>query len=202
MLCQFCVRTVYPTLAASSCQVLLEQVKTMIAKSLAAKTKVTTILISAEMINQKNEVKSIFRLDRKLAPTLMIIEDIDTAGTVSRRFTDHPILGEYLQAMDGMEPNNGMVIIATTNHTENIDPAISDRPGRFDRIIDVPLPNFAQRIGIISNILGKMPTEEISDSDITKVASSSSGLSGRIREIVQTAMIEAIYSGRQKVSAY
>ena len=77
--------------------------KTMIAKSLAAKSNVTTILISAEMINQKNEVKSIFRLGRKLAPTLMIIEDIDTAGTVSRRFTDHPILGEYLQAMDSME---------------------------------------------------------------------------------------------------
>ena len=129
--------------------------KTMIAKSLAAKSNVMTILISAEMINQKNEVKSIFRLGRKLAPTLMIIEDIDTAGTVSRRFTDHPILGEYLQAMDGMEPNNGMVIIATTNHTENIDPAISDRPGRFDRIIDVPLPNFAQRIGIILTFSAK-----------------------------------------------
>ena len=176
--------------------------KTMIAKSLGAKTNVTTILISAEMINQKNEVKSIFRLGRKLAPTLMIIEDIDTAGTVSRRFTDHPILGEYLQAMDGMEPNNGMVIIATTNHTENIDPAISDRPGRFDRIIDVPLPNYSQRAGIISNILGKMPTENISEKDIAKVANSSSGLSGAwIREIVQTAMIEAIYSGREKVSA-
>ena len=45
-------------------------------------------------------------MGRKLAPTLMIIEDIDTAGTVSRRFTDHPILGEYLQAMDGMESND------------------------------------------------------------------------------------------------
>ena len=175
--------------------------KTMIAKSLASKTSVTTILISAEMIQQKNEVKSIFRLGRKLAPTLMIIEDIDTAGTVSRRFTDHPILGEYLQSMDGMEPNNGMVIIATTNHTENIDPAISDRPGRFDRIIDVPLPNYSQRSGIISNILAKMPAEEISESEIAKIANRSSGLSGAwIREIVQTAMIEAIYAGREQVN--
>lgn len=175
--------------------------KTMIAKSLAAKTNVTTILISSEMIQQKNEVKSIFRLGRKLAPTLMIIEDIDTAGTVSRRFTDHPILGEYLQAMDGMEPNNGMVIIATTNHTENIDPAISDRPGRFDRIIDIPLPNYSQRAGIISNIMDKMPNDEISEGDIAKLANHSSGLSGAwIREIVQTAMIEAIYAGREQVS--
>ena len=52
----------------------------------------------------------------------MIIEDIDTAGTVSRKFTDHPILGEYLEMdMDGMQPNDGMLILATTNHTENID---------------------------------------------------------------------------------
>jgi len=110
-------------------------------------------------------------------------------------------LGEYLQSMDGMEPNNGMVIIATTNHTENIDPAISDRPGRFDRIIDVPLPNYSQRSGIISNILTKMPAEEISESEIAKIANRSSGLSGAwIREIVQTAMIEAIYAGREQVS--
>ena len=59
---------------------------------------------------------------RKLAPTLIIIEDIDTAGTVSRKFTDHPILGEYLQSMDGMDANNGILVLATTNHTENIDP--------------------------------------------------------------------------------
>ena len=85
---------------------------------------------------------------------LIIIEDIDTAGTVSRKFTDHPILGEYLQAMDGMEANNGVVVLATTNHTENIDPAISDRPGRFDRIIEVPLPDKAQRKEIIQNLNG------------------------------------------------
>ena len=68
--------------------------KTMMAKSLAAQANVTTILISAEMIQGPSQVKKAFKVGRKLAPTLMIIEDIDTAGTVSRRFTDHPILGE------------------------------------------------------------------------------------------------------------
>ena len=133
----------------------------MIAKSIASETEVTTILISAEMIQQRNDIKSAFRLARKLAPTLIIIEDIDTAGTVSRRFADHPILGEYLQAMDGIEANEGVVVLATTNHTENIDPAISDRPGRFDRIIDVPLPDAEQRINILANLLAKMPTDNL-----------------------------------------
>ena len=176
--------------------------KTMIAKSLAAQAKVTTILISAEMIKGKNEVKRIFRLGRKLAPTLIIIEDIDTAGTVSRKFTDHPILGEYLQALDGMETNDGMIILATTNHTENIDPAISDRPGRFDRIIDIPLPTKEQRSKIVKNILAKMPTEIIDDSVISELARKSDGLSGAwIREAVQSAFIEAIYQGKQTLDS-
>ena len=132
----------------------------------------------------------------------MIIEDIDTAGTVSRRFTDHPILGEYLQAMDGMEANDGIVILATTNHTENIDPAISDRPGRFDRIIEIPLPNNKQRLKIMENILLKMPSETIPRTTLTEISRKSEGLSGAwVREIVQSAFIEAIYQGRERLNA-
>ena len=186
--------------------------KTMIAKSMASETEATTILISAEMIQQRNDIKSAFRLARKLAPTLIIIEDIDTAGTVSRRFADHPILGEYLQAMDGIEANEGVVVLATTNHTENIDPAISDRPGRFDRIIEVPLPDVNQRINILSNLLAKMPTDNISfrlgtegyfgNETISRIGREAKHLSGAwIREIVHTAFIFATYDGRTSIHA-
>jgi ATP-dependent 26S proteasome regulatory subunit len=164
------------------------------------------------MIQQRNDIKSAFRLARKLAPTLIIIEDIDTAGTVSRRFADHPILGEYLQAMDGIEANEGVVVLATTNHTENIDPAISDRPGRFDRIIEVPLPDLNQRINILSNLLSKMPTDNISfglrnknffgNETISQIGRDAKHLSGAwIREIVHTAFIFATYDGRSSIRA-
>ncbi|MBA88050.1 MAG: hypothetical protein CMB16_02115 [Euryarchaeota archaeon] len=176
--------------------------KTMYAKSLAAEANTTTILISAEMIQQRHDVKTVFKLARKLAPTLVIIEDIDTAGTVSRKFTDHPILGEYLQAMDGMESNNGVVVLATTNHTENIDPAISDRPGRFDRIIEVPLPDKSQRKEIIQNLLRNMPSKVKSGKIIDHLAVKSRGLSGAwIREVIQTSMIEAISDNRSEISS-
>ena len=175
--------------------------KTMMAKSIAAEADVTTILISAEMIKQKDQVKSAFKMARKLSPSLLIIEDIDTAGTVSRKFTDHPILGEYLQAMDGMETNDGVVVLATTNHTENIDPAISDRPGRFDRIIDVQVPNLKQREQIIANLIEKMPVDSLSTKQISEVAKKSDGLSGAwIREIMQCSYIEAISSGKESIS--
>ena len=175
--------------------------KTMMAKSIAAEADVTTILISAEMIKQKDQVKSAFKMARKLSPSLLIIEDIDTAGTVSRKFTDHPILGEYLQTMDGMETNDGVVVLATTNHTENIDPAISDRPGRFDRIIDVQVPNLKQREQIIANLIEKMPVDKLSTKQISEVAKKSDGLSGAwIREIMQCSYIEAISSGKESIS--
>ena len=64
--------------------------KTMMAKSLANRSN-QHYANFAEMIYAKNQVKRAFEVARKLSPTLMIIEDIDTAGTVSRRFTDHPI---------------------------------------------------------------------------------------------------------------
>ena len=173
----------------------------MMAKSLANQAQISTMLISAEMIYAKNQVKRAFEVARKLSPTLMIIEDIDTAGTVSRRFTDHPILGEYLQAMDGMEPNDGIVIVATTNHTENIDPAISDRPGRFDRIIEIPLPNLNQRKKVLLNYLRKLECEDGIEQIVARVARSTDGLTGAwVREIAQTALIEAMYNGKKKIA--
>ena len=59
--------------------------KTMMAKSLASEANITTILISAEMIQSRSEIKRVFELGEN-SPTLVIIEDIDTAGT-GRKFT-------------------------------------------------------------------------------------------------------------------
>ena len=174
--------------------------KTMYAKSIAAECHLSTILISSEMIRNSHDVKSTFRLARKLAPSLIIVEDIDTAGTVSRQFANHPILGEYLQAMDGLESNDGVIVLATTNHTENIDPAISDRPGRFDRIIEVGLPKQTQRREIIEILLKKYPVAKITKTTVNHLVKHSSELSGAwIREIVQSALILAISQQRNEI---
>jgi adenylate kinase family enzyme len=174
--------------------------KTMYAKSIAAECHLSTILISSEMIRNSHDVKSTFRLARKLAPSLIIVEDIDTAGTVSRQFANHPILGEYLQAMDGLESNDGVIVLATTNHTENIDPAISDRPGRFDRIIEVGLPKPTQRREIIEILLRKYPVAKITKTTVNHLVKHSSELSGAwIREIVQSALILAISQQRNEI---
>ena len=73
----------------------------MMAKSIAAEADVTiTYLCRDDCRNIRSKVHSRWV---RVITSLLIIEDIDTVGTVSRKFNDHPILGEYLQAMDGME---------------------------------------------------------------------------------------------------
>ena len=175
--------------------------KTMIAKWLAAHSDITCILISAEMITGRNDIKSCFQMARKLSPTLLIIEDIDTAGALDRRASDHPLLGEFLQSMDGIVPNHGVITLATTNHSNKIDPAIADRPGRFDRIVEVGLPGKEQRFHIFHHLLQKLDiarnvTLEVKE----KLAKSTEGLTGAwIRAVVQDSLILALMDEKKKI---
>ena len=175
--------------------------KTMIAKWLAAHSDITCILISAEMITGRNDIKSCFELARKLSPTLLIIEDIDTAGALDRRASDHPLLGEFLQSMDGVVPNHGVITLATTNHSNKIDPAIADRPGRFDRIIEVGMPGKEQRFHIFHHLLQKLDISRNVTLDVKeKLAKSSEGLTGAwIRAIVQDSFILAASQDKNKI---
>ncbi len=176
--------------------------KTMIAKWLAANSNITCILISAEMITGRQDIKKCYELARKVSPTLLIIEDIDTAGALDRRASDHPLLGEFLQSMDGVVPNHGVITLATTNHSNKIDPAIADRPGRFDRIVEVGLPDKEQRFHILHQHLKSMdvaPT--VNREAIERLAKTSDGLTGAwLREIIQSALIASISADRDLIT--
>jgi len=176
--------------------------KTMIAKWLAAHSDITCILISAEMITGRQDIKKCYELARKVSPTLLIIEDIDTAGALDRRAADHPLLGEFLQSMDGVVPNHGVITLATTNHSNKIDPAIADRPGRFDRIVEVGLPDKEQRYHIIRQHLKPMdvaPT--VNREALERLAKNSDGLTGAwLREVVQTALIAMLKDERDLIT--
>ena len=176
--------------------------KTMIAKWLAANSDITCILISAEMITGRNDIKSCFEMARKLSPTLLIIEDIDTAGALDRRASDHPLLGEFLQSMDGVVPNHGVITLATTNHSNKIDPAIADRPGRFDRIIEVGLPGKDQRFHIFHHLLKKLDLSRNVTLEVKeKLAKMTEGLTGAwIRAVVQDSLILALSKDKDKIA--
>ena len=177
--------------------------KTMIGKWLAAQTGMTSILVSAEMIRNRGNIRRIYERARLLSPTLIIVEDIDTTGGLDRRVSDHPLLGEFLQCMDGMVKNSGVITVATTNHASSIDPAIADRPGRFDRVIEVPLPNLRQRKSILRRKVAGIPQHPSVTKDVLgSIARRSDGLSGAwVIEIIQFAQVLALSRDDEMLTA-
>jgi hypothetical protein len=119
--------------------------KTLFVKSLVSKvTDHTIIVVSSDDISHRGDIKGIFKLAGKLSPSLVILEDAEFCS-LDRSFHYTPMIGEILQAMDGIAPNDGVITIATTNLVETLDPAIRDRPGRFDHVIQIGTPSLKTR---------------------------------------------------------
>lgn len=83
-------------------------------------------------------IRSIFAHARNMAPCLLIFEDIDSLVTEKVR-------SYFLNEVDGLESNEGIMMIGSTNHLEKLDPAISKRPSRFDRKYHFKLPAETER---------------------------------------------------------
>lgn len=161
--------------------------KTMTCEAIINQVDCTVICVSNDTVESLREIKRIYSLAEKLAPTLMIIEDIDTLGGLDRREgSSHPLLGELLTSLNG-NPSGNVVTIATTNYPAYLDRALADRPGRFDIRIEFPIPSLELRKDILSKYLKKFTTKKI---DLQTLAKQSKGLTGAyLREVVTTAYL-------------
>ena len=83
-------------------------------------------------------LRNVFQMARSMTPCMLILEDIDTIVTKSTR-------SFFFNEVDGLENNDGILMIATTNHLDELDPGLSKRPSRFDRKYLFPLPNKSER---------------------------------------------------------
>ncbi|KAF1974094.1 P-loop containing nucleoside triphosphate hydrolase protein [Bimuria novae-zelandiae CBS 107.79] len=83
-------------------------------------------------------LRSVFTLARSMTPCMLVLEDIDTIVTKSTR-------SYFFNEVDGLENNDGILMIATTNHLDELDPGLSKRPSRFDRKYLFPLPSKSER---------------------------------------------------------
>lgn len=83
-------------------------------------------------------IEQVFNLARQLAPCLLVFEDIDTIVTAETR-------SYFLNEVDGLEQNDGIMMIASTNHLDMLDPGLSHRPSRFDRKYLFRLPTLEER---------------------------------------------------------
>ena len=85
------------------------------------------------------DIRNIFTLARAFSPCLLIFEDIDTIVTPGSR-------SYFFNEVDGLENNDGLFMVASTNHLDQLDPGLSSRPSRFDRKYLFPLPDLGERI--------------------------------------------------------
>jgi proteasome regulatory subunit len=161
--------------------------KTMLAKAVAAESNAAFIHVVASEFAQKfvgegaRVVRDVFELARKKAPSIIFIDEIDAIGakrvdlgTSGEREVQRTLM-QLLAEIDGFQPLNNVKIIAATNRIDILDPALL-RPGRFDRLIEIPLPNLEGRKQILKIYISKMKTSE--DVNINELAMITEGFSG------------------------
>ena len=163
--------------------------KTLACKVLMNELDTTVVYVARDCITTTGQIGDLYKLARRLAPSVVILEDIDTLGGLSRDEGDHPLLGEFLNCLAGVEENHGVVTLATTNHPEKLDWALTDRPGRFDVRLKFDYPSEKSRIAIIQKYLSPFKTQKLNLKEIGKRTEKFSG--AYLQETVQTAFMFA-----------
>ena len=184
--------------------------KTMLAKAVAGESNVPFFSISgSEFVEMfvgmgASKVRELFNQAKEKAPCIVFIDEIDaigqkrSGGAYGGNDEREQTLNQLLTEMDGFESNNGVIILASTNRPESLDPALT-RPGRFDRRVPVELPDLKGREAILRVHAKKVKLEP--DVDFTAIARMASGASGaELANIVNEAALHAVRSGRKLVS--
>ncbi len=180
--------------------------KTLLAKAVAGESNAAFLAFSPNDFSSmyiglgKMKVRNAFARAREQAPAILFIDEIDTLAR--KRGQDHreydAILNEILVQMDGFEGREGVIVIAATNRVETMDPAIL-RPGRFDRIVQVPLPDAGGRGAILKVHAKNLPLEP--GIDLANIAQRATGYSGaQLENLANEAALAAARSGRTLVS--
>jgi cell division protease FtsH len=186
--------------------------KTRLAQALAGECGANFISITGSYFSAKyygvgiQKVKRLFELARKNAPTVIFIDEAD--GLAKRTDTgggpveaeSNRIINQLLAEMDGFASNEGVIIVAATNHPDNLDEALR-RPGRFDRTVQVRLPDLEDRTKIFSFYAAKL-TSKSDDIDFNQLARLTTGLSpATLAMIVNQAGLVAHKAGDDEVAS-
>ena len=182
--------------------------KTMLAKAVASHTNATFLGLVGSELAQKyigeggRMVRELFSLARKKSPCIIFIDEIDAIGSKrldSSTSGDREVqrtLMQLLSELDGFNSLDNVKVIAATNRPELLDKALL-RPGRFDRIVEIPLPNLEGREAIFNVHARKMPLDK--NVDFSKLSIITEGYSGaEIKAITIDVGMKAISEGVSK----
>lgn len=185
--------------------------KTLLARAVAGEAGVPFFSASAsefiEMIVGvgASRVRELFAEARKVAPSIIFIDEIDTIGRargggsgMGGHDEREQTLNQILTEMDGFTGSEGVIVIAATNRADVLDPALT-RPGRFDRIVNVAPPDRGGRESIL-----KIHTRDIpmaSDVDLAQVARTTPGMTGaELANLTNEAALLAVKRKQKQVT--
>ncbi|KAG2234897.1 hypothetical protein INT48_000324, partial [Thamnidium elegans] len=172
--------------------------KTMLARAVAGEANVPFFFMSGSEFDEMyvgvgaRRVRELFAAARAKAPSIVFIDEIDAIGS-KRNPKDQSYmkqtLNQLLVDLDGFSQTEGVIFIAATNFPELLDKALV-RPGRFDRLVNVPLPDVRGRIEILKHHMKKIHVA--SEVDVSVVARGTPGFSGAdLANLVNQAAIQA-----------
>ena len=183
--------------------------KTLMARAVAGEAEVPFLALTGSSFVElfvgvgASRVRDLFADARKRAPAIIFIDEIDAigqrrGGSIVSNDEREQTLNQLLAEMDGFEPGTGIVVMAATNRPEVLDPALL-RPGRFDREVEIPLPNQAERAAILAvHVKGKHLAHDV---DLNAVARGTPGFSGAdLANLINEAAIVAVRHDRDVIS--
>ena len=165
--------------------------KTLLAKAVATQSEANFVsvrgpeLLSKWVGESERGIREIFKRARQSAPCVVFFDEIDSIapirGAGGETAVTERVVSQLLTELDGMENMHGVIVLAATNRADMIDPALL-RPGRFDKIIQIPLPDKESRKSILKINAEKIPTVSEENNpqrvDFDKLSELTDGLSG------------------------
>src|SRR5256885_1776265 len=184
--------------------------KTLLARAVAGEAGVPFLSVTGSGFVElfvgvgASRARDLFAEARKRAPAIIFIDEIDAigqrrGGAIVSNDEREQTLNQMLAEMDGFDPTTGVVVMAATNRPEILDPALL-RPGRFDRQVEIPLPNLQERAAILAvHAKGKKLGPDV---DLSVVARGTPGFSGAdLANLVNEAAIAAVRAARDFITA-
>jgi len=181
--------------------------KTLLAKAVATESEANFVsvrgpeLLSKWVGESERGIREIFRRARQASPCVIFFDEIDSIapirGAGGETAVTERVVSQLLTELDGMENMRGVVVLAATNRADMIDTALL-RPGRFDKIIQIPMPDKESRKSILAINAKEIPIVNDPKSpgyvDIEKIAEVTDGLSGAdVAAIANTAVSLVIH---------
>ena len=144
----------------------------------------------SEYATDHENMRAVFARARITTPCLLVLEDLDS-------MIDDKTRAFFLNELDGFETNTGVVVLATTNHPDRLDPAILDRPSRFDRKYYFDLPAAGERSAYIANWNQELQVElRLSEETAAELTQQTEGFSfAYLKELFLSSMMQWMSNG-------